>query len=216
MTLASFFIEQLPKNPVYFISVVFAVVLSVVLHELGHGVAALWQGDETPRLSGHMTWNPMVHMGGFSLVLLLVAGIAFGSMPVNPRAFRSRYGDALVSFAGPAVNVILALLSLTIFAIWVKATGGISAGAIGNFQNFFWIMGYLNLVLFVFNLLPIPPLDGSAVLADFSEGYRNFIRNPNNQPFFMGGFLLIFLFAGEYLFSWAMGAANAYLSLFHV
>ena len=208
------FIENLTRNPVLFFSWVFAVVLSVVLHELGHGVAAIWQGDETPRVSGHMTLDPMVHMGGFSLILLVVVGIAFGAMPVNPNAFRSRYGRAMVAFAGPAVNLILAFVSLTILGIWFKVGGVADGGVAANFQQFFYLMGYLNFVLFAFNLLPIPPLDGSTVLADLNRGFRAFISNPNNQPFFLGGFILIFLFAGEVLFGWASGLADAYLQLF--
>lgn len=212
MPLAFLLIEELPRNPVFFFSWVFAVVLSIVLHELGHGVVALWQGDETPRVSGHMTWNPLVHMGGFSLVLLFLVGIAFGAMPVNPHAFRGRYGRALVSFAGPLVNLILAFLSLTALALWLRIGGAASPGIAANAQDFLWLLGSLNLVLCLFNLLPIPPLDGSTVLADFSGGFRRFISNPNNQPFLMGGFILVFLFAGE-LFDFARDAAGAYLSL---
>lgn len=215
MTLGAFFIEWLTKDPVYFFSVVFAVVLSVVLHELGHGVAAIWQGDDTPRVTGHMTWDPMVHMGGFSLILLVVAGIAFGAMPVTPARFRGRYGRALVALAGPAVNLILAFLALTILAVWV-VTIGPAEGTVGaNFQRFFFILGFLNLVLFAFNLLPIPPLDGSSILADVNSGYRRFIANPNNQPILMGGFLLVFFFSGD-LFSAAGRIADAYLGLWGV
>ena len=94
------FIDLITQAPEYYFSVVVAVVISIVLHELGHGFAAIWQGDDTPRISGHMTLNPLVHMGGFSLFLLVMAGIAFGQMPVNPGRFRSRYGNALVAAAG--------------------------------------------------------------------------------------------------------------------
>lgn len=214
MALAFLLIEQLPKNPVYYFSVVFAVILSVVLHELGHGVVAIWQGDDTPRTTGHMTLNPMVHMGGTSLILLFVIGIAFGSMPVYPPNFRSRYGRAMVSFAGPAVNLLLALLALTTLGLWLAASGWSTAGLARNFQFFLFTLGYLNIVLFVFNLLPIPPLDGATVLADFNPGFRRLVSNPDNQPFFMGGFILVFIFAGE-IFDWAGVLANGYLQLFH-
>ena len=92
-------------------SKVVAVVISITLHELGHGAAALWQGDETPRLLGHMTLDPRAHMPPISWGLLLLVGIAYGLMPVNPSRFRSKHGDALVAFAGPAVNLILAALA---------------------------------------------------------------------------------------------------------
>ena len=214
MALAFLLIELLVKNPVSSFSVVFAVILSVVLHELGHGIVAIWQGDETPRITGHMTWNPMVHMGGFSLVLLFVVGIAFGAMPVYPPNFRSRYGRALVSFAGPAVNLVLALVALTALALWLRTGGPAEAGIALILQNFLFILGYLNIVLCVFNLLPVPPLDGATVLADFHPGYRRLISNPDNQPFFMGGFILVFIFADK-IFDAAESLAVGYLHLFH-
>ena len=91
----AFFIQNLfePEKQLYFGCVVVTVIISIVLHELAHGWAAIWQGDDTPRQMGHMTADPMVHMGGFSLLMLALVGIAFGAMPVNPRNFRSRYGS---------------------------------------------------------------------------------------------------------------------------
>ena len=191
---AGLFIELLSEDPVRFFSAVIAVVISVVLHELGHGFAAIWQGDDTPRVTGHMTLNPMVHMGGFSLVLLAVAGIAFGAMPVNPSRFRSRYGNALVAAAGPAVHLLLPLVGLTGFALWLKFGGPIGSETSLNLVQFLWIFGMINLVLCVFNMLPMPPLDGATVLADFSPAFRRMKSNPDNQPFFTGGFLLLFFF----------------------
>ena len=133
------FIQYLfqPEGQLLFLSVVLTVVISIVLHELAHGWAALWQGDDTPRTSGHMTPDPLVHMGGMSLVALVLVGIAWGMMPVNPNHFRSRYGDALVAAAGPAMNMALALVSLTGLAMWLKAAGAAAQGtAMGNLQFF--------------------------------------------------------------------------------
>ena len=75
-----------------------------------------------------MTADPMVHMGGFSILMLVLVGMAFGLMPVNPRNFRSRYGDALVSAAGPAMNFLLAFIALTALVVWVKASGDAAEG----------------------------------------------------------------------------------------
>ena len=94
---AALFINYITKDPVYYVSVVVAVVVSISLHELGHGIAATWQGDDTPRVTGHMTLDPTVHLPPFSWFLLLFAGISYGLMPVNPSRFRSRYGSALVA-----------------------------------------------------------------------------------------------------------------------
>lgn len=211
MTLA-FFIRYLTEDPVFYVSAVVSVIVSITLHELGHGVAAIWQGDDTPRSTGHMTLDPTVHMPPFSWLLLLLAGISYGLMPVDPTRFRSKYGDTLVAAAGPAVNLILSFVGLTIWAVWVKATGPLEPGATANFQEFFRIFGVLNLVLCLFNMLPIPPLDGSTVLAGMSNGFRRMVSNPNNQPIFMGAFIFLFLYFRK-IWGWAYGVADDYLRL---
>lgn len=174
---------------------IFWVIVSICLHELGHGVAALWEGDDTPRTTGHMTWNPMVHMGGMSLVIFLLVGFAWGLMPVNPSRFRHRrWGDAIVAVAGPAVNLILAIVLLT-------ASGVVSGVVLGGENppawgervfTFLFTGGWLNLVLMALNLLPIPPLDGSRILASVSYGYRRLLMNPNAALIGFGVFMLVF------------------------
>ncbi len=199
-------INLLTSNPVLYISIVVTVVISITLHELGHGIAAISQGDDTPRELGHMTLDPRAHMPTMSWVLLLLVGISYGLMPVNPSRFRSRYGDAIVAAAGPAVNVILAVVGFGVWLTWIKLGGMADPGTpAGNFQQFFEIFGLFNIVLAIFNMLPIPPLDGSTVLANFSPPFRRLTRDPSKQGLFMGIFLLIFLFGAGYL--WAAGDA---------
>ncbi len=207
------FIQYLQEDPVFYVSVVVGVIVSIVLHELGHGVAALWQGDDTPRISGHMTWDPLVHMGAFSLGLLCVVGIAFGAMPVNPSRFRSRYGDLYVAAAGPLTNLLLAFVSLTALGIWISSAGVATDSTGQNLQNFLLVLGYMNIVLCLFNLLPIPPLDGGTVVSSLLPGYRRFASNPDNQPFLMGGFVVAFVLAGS-LMTFSESVAGRYLSLF--
>ena len=171
------------------------VIVSICLHELGHGVAAIWEGDDTPRIKGHMTFNPLVHMGGPSLIVFLLIGFAWGLMPVNPSNFRHRrWGDAIVAAAGPAVNLILAVILLT--------AAGIVSGLFlskdpqpewaGNLFTFLITGGWLNLILLALNLLPIPPLDGSRILASFSDPYARLLMNPQSQLIGLGIFVLIF------------------------
>lgn len=200
------FIDNLSTDPVYYFTVVLCVTASIVLHELGHGFAAIRQGDDTPIATGHMTWNPLVHMGPMGLGLLCVAGIAFGVMPVDPRRFRSRYGEAFVAAAGPLVNGVLGILSLTVLALLVEQ--GIDPRVAG--VNPLWIMGLLNIVLLLFNLIPIPPLDGSAVVGSFAPAYRTFIRNPANARYGWIAFGVVFLLAGR-LFALGADVANAYV-----
>ena len=186
------FIDNLLHDPAYYITVVFCVTFSIVLHELGHGFAAIAQGDDTPRLTGHITWNPLVHMGPIGLGLLCVAGIAFGVMPVNPRNFRHPNGDAFVAAAGPLVNATIAVASLSLLATLISLDIDPTIAGVEPL----WILGLLNTVLALFNLIPIAPLDGSAILASFVPAYRDFIRNPSNATFSWVAFGLVFFMAG--------------------
>ena len=202
-------IDLLHAAPLAYVTIVVLVIASVVLHELGHGFAAIQQGDDTPIVTGHMTWNPMVHMGGISILLLLFAGIAFGAMPVNPRKFRSKYGDAIVSFAGPAVNLLLALLGVLLAGLFVRV------GVLPlptplqeiNSTTALLLLARLNLLLFFFNLLPIPPLDGSTVLGNLWPAFKRWTSNPDLQPVFLGGFLIVFAISGQ-LMGWTSDAIN--------
>lgn len=211
---AMLFIQTLQTNPVLYLSWVFGVMLSIVLHELGHGLVATWQGDETPRLLGHLTWDPMVHMGAMSIGMLFIIGIAWGRMPVNPSRFRSKFGDVYVSLAGPAVNVLIALVALTVLGVWRSSAGRLEPGAGANIQQFFGVLGMTNIALAVLNLLPIPPLDGSTALAGISPGFARFANNPDNGPIFTGAFILLVFTAGTHLWPAAWSVADAYLGLF--
>jgi Zn-dependent protease len=152
--------------------------------------AALKQGDETPRLLGHVTWDPMVHMGPTSLFLAAIAGIAWGLTPVQPANFRSRRGEAIVAAAGPIVNLLLALLALTALGLWSRGSGLdprelLDPGNRNNFALFLLVFGATNMLLLVLNLLPLPPLDGATVLGDFAPGYRRMRHQPELQPWFL-------------------------------
>ena len=216
--LAAFFIEYLfnPASQLFFGCVVVTVVISIVLHELAHGWAAIWQGDDTPRQMGHMTGDPMVHMGGFSLLMLVLVGMAFGLMPVNPRNFRSRYGDALVSAAGPAMNFLLALVALTAFAVWVKISGSAIEGPSKNGQFFLQIFSTTNIALGIFNLLPVPPLDGSTVLGNFVPAYRRWLDSLGNPTWMLFiVFMILWNAPPQYNpFGIANNVMDTYLSLF--
>ena len=205
MPLAKIFFDYLRDDPTYYFTIVIVVIVSIVLHELGHGVAAIRQGDDTPIVTGHMTWNPYVHMGGLGLGLLFFVGIAFGLMPVNPRKFRDKYGDAYVAAAGPAVNLVLSILALTVMGLLWR--NGIE-WKIGSVEPL-WIMGLMNMVLFLLNMIPVPPLDGSVVLGNFVPAYREWTRaNPGASSI---AFILIFVLAGK-LFEFGGTVCGRYLA----
>lgn len=204
------FIEYAARDLPYFISVVVTVIISISLHELAHGLAAIRLGDDTPRVRGHMTLNPLVHMPPFAIVTLLLAGIAWGSMPIDASRMRGRYAEAIVAFAGPLMNLLLAALALTTVGLWARMTPQEPAYQVMNAWEFLRIFGIVNLVLFAFNLLPVPPLDGSHILANFNEGYRRFIQDPNTQGIAIGLFIVAFVLS-RYIFGFVGDIAVTYV-----
>ncbi|MBW3560996.1 MAG: site-2 protease family protein [Actinobacteria bacterium] len=151
-------------------SVLFFVLLipSVILHEVSHGVLALWFGDPTAKDAGRLTLNPIPHIDPFGTVLLpailaLTTGGVFGyakPVPVRPgRMRRPRDHGLLVSLIGPVTNIVLAALAALVLRSLPLSPGSASLAVRGVA-----IFGFVNVILAAFNLIPIPPLDGSAVV----------------------------------------------------
>jgi Zn-dependent protease len=148
---------------------------SMVAHEYAHGYAALKQGDDTAFMLGRLTWNPVKHIDPiFTLLIpaltLLTYQIAFGGakpVPVNPRKYTNyRRGDIIVSLAGIVTNLILAVLFTALVPLLGLAGRALPAAesSIALVQVMFVYGININLVLAAFNLMPIPPLDGSHVV----------------------------------------------------
>ena len=192
----------------------FWVIFSITLHELAHGWAAIWQGDDTPRRYGRMTMNPLVHMGPWSLLMFALIGIAWGAMPVDPSRFRDRRkGRIYVSGAGPAMNIALALIALTLVIPWL-VFGPQGTLIHRNLTIFLWTGGWLNIVLAIFNLLPIPPLDGSSILSGLSIRVYQFYQNPRAQM--IGMFLVLVVFISgcfSFVFTLCGFVAGLYVDL---
>lgn len=140
-----------------------ALLLAIGLHEYAHALAADLQGDRLPRAMGRLTLNPIRHLDPLGTVLILIAGFGWGKpVEFRPEALSSRrFGAAFVAVAGPLMNVALAVLGALIYRV-VRASGGV-----GFLFDFLEAFIYINVVLAVFNLLPIPPLDGSRLLTIF-------------------------------------------------
>jgi len=141
---------------------------SVILHEIAHGSVALYLGDPTAKMAGRLTLNPLAHIDIIGLLLLYFYGFGWAKpVPVNPYNFRNPRKDELwVSLAGPGSNMVLALVFGIIFRLLI---GSYPFGSQASTHQLFLIMLIkgiqLNLVLAVFNLIPVNPLDGSHILS---------------------------------------------------
>ena len=153
-----------------------ALVASIIVHEISHGVVALWFGDDTAKRAGRLTLNPIPHIDPFGSIILPALGalahvpvIGWAKpVPVNPNRLRSRRDMLLVSLAGPATNLSLMLIAAVVARVLYKPQfnplGYITLNDLSLPVLVALIFAQVNLVLGLLNLLPIPPLDGSALL----------------------------------------------------
>lgn len=139
-----------------------ALLIALTVHEYAHARTAVAFGDPTPRIAGRVTLNPIAHLDPFGLIMLWIAQFGWAKpVPINPFNFRDqKYGQAKVALAGVAANFALALVFGTILRLWPEISNPVSTGFYALAQE----IVVINLVLAVFNLIPIPPLDGSHVL----------------------------------------------------
>jgi Zn-dependent protease len=206
------FIQNLATDPRYFFAVVIVVVVSICLHELAHGFAAIRCGDRTAIETGRITMNPLVHMGIFSIIMLFVAGFAWGQMPIDRTRLRGKYAEAFVAVAGPVCNVVIALLALTALGLWMRYGDVARGGPAANAQYLLLVFGIMNFALAIFNMIPWPPLDGSHILANFNPGYARLIDTLSLTGGTIMGFMVIFFFAGKLIFPAAQRLTELYLT----
>ncbi len=174
------------------IFVILILLFSVVIHEVAHGYAALALGDTTAKYEGRLTLNPIKHLDPVGSVLIPLLGYFTGGViigwakpvPFNPYNLRNqRWGEALVAIAGPISNIVIAV----IFSIIIRTSSGMTG------ENFLFLAQYLvyiNIILAIFNMIPIPPLDGSKVLFSLLP-YRLQAFRQNIERF---GFFLVIIF----------------------
>lgn len=143
----------------------FVVFCCLPIHELAHGLVANKCGDDTARLKGRLTVNPFAHLDLIGTIMILLFGIGYAKpVPVNPARLKHPRRDmALVALAGPVSNLLMGFVWIFIYYI-LAATGTSNAGVIA-LAYFFNYAAQVNVMLAVFNLLPIPPLDGSKIFS---------------------------------------------------
>ena len=166
-------IEMLFSNPVIYFMMAASVTLAFVIHEYSHAQMADFLGDPTPREYGRLTLNPLAHFDLIGALMIFTVGFGWGKpVPFNPLNIRNRkWGSLLVGLAGPASNLIMAVLvGLVMRFVPLNSPGLIT---------FFTVFVALNIGLGIFNLLPIPPLDGSHILFTFLppslDGVKTFL-----------------------------------------
>lgn len=184
-------ISLLIKDPLVFLILAIPLLYSIILHEIAHGWVAYLFGDDTAKRSGRLSLNPVMHLDIFGTIALFIVGFGWAKpVPVNYYKFRDfRLGLIFVSIAGCLTNILIAVIAVFLLRL------------LGNTVNQYIVLillviAKINIVLGVFNLIPIPPLDGSKILMGFlsSEAQRSFIRV---EPY--GIFILLFLIIAGFL-----------------
>ena len=167
---------------IFLASYILLVSVMLPVHELAHAFAATKLGDDTPRWHGRLTLNPFAHLDLWGTMMLVLFGFGYAKpVPINPRNFRNPRRDmALVALAGPLSNLLMALAVLLLFRV-LSFIPGISGTVILIASLLAYIVVPINIGLAVFNLLPIPPLDGSRIFSAFLPPRFAFWMSQNEQ-----------------------------------
>lgn len=146
-----------------FLLLAVALVVAIGLHEYAHALAADLQGDRLPRAMGRLTLNPIRHLDPLGTALIFIAGFGWGKpVEFRPEALSSRrFGAAIVALAGPMMNIALAIAGAFLYRLYLLGP------ELDFIQAFLTQFIFINVVLAVFNLIPVPPLDGSRLLTIF-------------------------------------------------
>lgn len=175
-------------SPAYFFIAIFAIVVALSIHEFSHALGAYLMGDKTSQYLGRLTLNPIAHIDWIGFLLLVVAGFGWGKpVPFNVYNLRNnRWGQLLVALFGPVSNFLTVVICFLTLWILLRPFGF----SLDNVLiQFLFRLLQISFVLGVFNLIPIPPLDGSKVLFSFFPQHNNLIQILESR----GPFILIFL-----------------------
>ncbi|MDH4121300.1 MAG: site-2 protease family protein [Deltaproteobacteria bacterium] len=146
------------QTALFFILLI-ALVIAFTFHEWGHAVTAVMFGDDTPKLAGRLTLNPLAHLDPMGILMVILVGFGWARpVPFNPYNFRHRWADFFVSGAGPFMNLVLAFVSINLYVL--GKSQGMEFAQSAGFEAFISYFAVMNMILMVFNLIPLGPLDG--------------------------------------------------------
>ena len=166
------------ENLTDYIYIVVAALFAIILHEIAHGLVSTWLGDPTPKRQGRLSLNPLKHLDPIGTLCLIFFHVGWAKpVVVNPDYYKNKKrGMALVALAGPLMNFLLAIFSIIIMAIFVRVNA--YSNVLIIIYNFLLYFSVINLGLGLFNLIPIPPLDGSRILGAFlkDDTYEQYMK----------------------------------------
>lgn len=185
-------LSLLLEQPLTFFAWLIAVVIALTLHEFAHAWAAYALGDPTAKYAGRLTLNPLKHLDLWGTLMILIVGIGWAKpVPYNPYNLKNkRWGPALVALAGPGANLFLVILFVIILRLFI----GLEIVSPENMLfTLMQLLVVLNAVLLTFNLIPIPPLDGSKLLFALLPARYDQVKVflTTRGPFLLFGLLLI-------------------------
>ncbi len=179
------------------------ILIALVVHEVSHGYIAMKLGDPTARNLGRLTLNPLKHLDPIGTICMVFFHFGWAKpVPINTRYFKKPKRDmALTALAGPVSNFILGFFGILVYrilyAIFTNAAGpttpDLAINVMNTTLNFFYMFGFLNVSLGVFNLIPIPPLDGSRILLVFLPTKAYFAVMKYERYIMIGFFVLLFV-----------------------
>ncbi len=200
-------IRNAAADPLAFVAFVVAIVLGITVHEFMHAYTATRLGDDTARLLGRLSLNPMAHLDPFGSLLIVLAGFGYGKpVPFNESRLRNSLGVSAVALAGPFANLVLAALC----AIPLRFGGADLLE--GTYDLFLFQIVKWNCVLAVFNLLPIPPLDGANVVYGLLPPQQKYTWR-NFQQYGPMLLLLLLFFGARFLSTVVFGPAQFLIRL---
>ena len=157
---------MLSLPPEVLIILAFCLIFALTFHEFGHAYTAHLCGDDTAKAAGRMSLNPLVHLDLFGSLMVLIAGFGYARpVPVNPNNYRVRNADFYIASAGPLMNLLLGIIGAFLYGILAQNSITILAGVPLLFLLKLFII--INFNLFLFNLIPLGPLDGNSVFPHF-------------------------------------------------